>query len=224
MTVSRTLKVQLQCKPELALGTLGAGDLRIAAQICDLPAALRVADVTVAPGLLNAGVLDTLKASARNCSLKRSVIGKSRKMLASRLVDARSAQNVAAGVAEAHSRYRHESSRVEVASCRGRHRPESALRVSPDRRSACRWPAFRLVPAEATVNGVPVHLLKIPFICQLPRSGRHALIGIACPSEWQRVNAIDLEVVRAVKAGSRTVAVPHVGRVPGQRGIVVIGK
>src|SRR5262245_38241910 len=30
------------------------------------PAALRVADVTVAPGLLKAGVLETLNASARN--------------------------------------------------------------------------------------------------------------------------------------------------------------
>ncbi|MBI3680362.1 MAG: RES family NAD+ phosphorylase [Acidobacteria bacterium] len=48
------------------------------------PLELRVAEEAVAPGLLNAGVLDTLNASARNWSLNRSVMRKSRNMLASK--------------------------------------------------------------------------------------------------------------------------------------------
>src|SRR5262249_20305782 len=42
------------------------------------------------------------------------------------------------------------------------------------------------------------------------------------PSEGQRVDTVDLQIVRAVEPGGRAVAGPHCGDVPGGPGVIVV--
>ena len=81
------------------------------------------------------------------------------------------------------------------------------------------------VPTDVTVNGVPLVALKTPFNCQPPAMrGGHAL-GRPFPAraEGQLVDAVELQVVRAVEVGERAVAFPHRLAVPGQPGVAVVG-